>query len=329
MKKNNFITLFLWLVGLFSGCSDIIAPDISSETVIAYTPANGIAVPVSTITFWWEPLSNNTSYQLQVVSPSFQAPAYLVLDTIITGNKLSIRLDSGNYAWRIRADNGAYQTAFSVANQFSVGQEIAGGENQAAIQLLAPAQDFATRDSLVRFSWKARDADARYRLNIHSASYRLDTIVTSQQLDVLFPRADNTLSWQVALVCDTCQATVASQKRMLILDFTPPQAPVLKEPIKNAIVAKENILFSWNKTEDAITTNILYLYTNDSTLLARIPVTGIPVAGTPAAGVPVVGSEYGYTGSLTSRGFYLWQLSSVDRAGNVSTASALRRFQAI
>lgn len=325
MKKNNFTSLFLWLVVLLSGCSEIIAPDISQETVIALTPADGalvpaatvpasaneLSLPANTITFWWEPLSSETNYQLQVVSPSFEAPAYLVLDTLVADNKLDVQLGSGIYAWRVRADNGAYQTAFSAANQFSIEKADADSKT---IQLIYPSPDFVTNASLIGFSWQAFDETAQYSLNITSEHYRLDTVVAKQAVDVLLPRKDHVLEWQIKMVCDNCPQDVISAKRTLVLDYTPPQAPELKEPAKNAIVAKDNIRFSWDRSEENIVADILYLYDADSTLLP---------------GFPVVVDENTYRGALPSAGFYYWQVRSTDQAGNLGSTPALRKFQVI
>lgn len=108
------------LLGLLTACEDFIAEDVSQEVITLNTPAPGVSIERADITFWWEPLEVKTSYRLQVVTPSFEQAASLVLDTLVTTHQLDMTLASGPYTWRVRAENGTYRGAFSEARSFTV-----------------------------------------------------------------------------------------------------------------------------------------------------------------------------------------------------------------
>ena len=102
------------------GCDDFIAEDVSGSTLVIRAPTDQAIVPASKLTFWWDALEVNTAYRLQVVVPSFEQTAYLVVDTLINTHQFTMSLDSGRYAWRVRAENGTYRGGFSEPHHFTV-----------------------------------------------------------------------------------------------------------------------------------------------------------------------------------------------------------------
>lgn len=108
----------------FLACEDILeVPDISNEQVVLLAPANESQVPQGTINFSWEKVTEATSYRLQVATPSFEQAAQIVLDTLLTNDSVPLRvsteLSTGNFEWRVRAENSDYATPFAL-NAFAV-----------------------------------------------------------------------------------------------------------------------------------------------------------------------------------------------------------------
>ena len=129
MKHNKLRRYLFWLaVGCISlsltGCEDFIAQDVSQETIILNAPADQTTTELSELTFWWEKLSVNTTYRIQIVTPSFDRTTSLVLDTLITNSQLTFTLEAGQYAWRVRAENATYRGAFSEAHSFTVNNSV-------------------------------------------------------------------------------------------------------------------------------------------------------------------------------------------------------------
>ena len=79
-------------------------------------PVDNSVVSESTINFSWQPLEYADSYQLQVAQPSFENAILIVEDTTITITNFSRTLENGNYQWRIKAINFAYETPYSTQN---------------------------------------------------------------------------------------------------------------------------------------------------------------------------------------------------------------------
>ena len=128
MKSKNNVLLLSLIAMLLFGCDDFIAEDVSGYTLVVNSPADQVIVPSSKLTFWWDALEVNTAYRLQVVAPSFERTAFLAVDTLISTHRFTMPLDSGQYAWRVRAENGTYRGGFSKPRHFIVTGFVVDGE---------------------------------------------------------------------------------------------------------------------------------------------------------------------------------------------------------
>lgn len=119
MQYSNKWIVFILTAGICASCEDIIERDISEETITLQAPAEGVVLENEEVLFLWDPVEGlHTQYELQIVTPSFAA-GQLLVDTLVSANKFSYSFDTGLYAWRVRALNGAYVTAYATA-AFSV-----------------------------------------------------------------------------------------------------------------------------------------------------------------------------------------------------------------
>ena len=114
---------YLMLIGacsVFFTCDDILeVEDISDKSVIVLAPSNDVVLNSNDLTFSWNALEDAESYHLQVATPSFEAAAQVVLDTLITTTSYSTSLEFNTYEWRIRAENSGYQTNYTIQS-FSI-----------------------------------------------------------------------------------------------------------------------------------------------------------------------------------------------------------------
>lgn len=105
---------------MLTSCEKLLDKDISSDKLNIISPGDSLETPVLAQTFWWNKLDGATSYNLQIVSPSFENPTGLPpIDTTITGNRIAFPLkENTNYQWRISAKNGYSNTKYIVRSLF-------------------------------------------------------------------------------------------------------------------------------------------------------------------------------------------------------------------
>ncbi|WP_299116368.1 hypothetical protein [uncultured Winogradskyella sp.] len=111
--KNYLSLLFLFV--LLSACEEIIeVGDISQEQVTILAPTNNSVLNPSTINFSWQSLEFAETYQLQIATPSFANASQIVEDTLISTTSFGKLLNQGNYEWRVKGLNSAYQTQYQI-----------------------------------------------------------------------------------------------------------------------------------------------------------------------------------------------------------------------
>jgi hypothetical protein len=94
-------------------CDDILEINISDDQVALQVPAEGTSASAGNITFWWNELKGARSYQLLIVSPDYQTPKTLLLDSTVITNQFSIELPVGKYQWCVKGTNEGYQTEYN------------------------------------------------------------------------------------------------------------------------------------------------------------------------------------------------------------------------
>ncbi|MEO9510718.1 MAG: hypothetical protein ABJN84_03245 [Flavobacteriaceae bacterium] len=164
MKKNLFLVFVVALTILWS-CEDILeVPDISDQTVPILAPSEGTILSTNAVGFNWQTINDATSYRVQLASPDFENTAQIVMDSIITEDSLGIantRLDqsllNGSYAWRVKAFNSDYETAYTLSNFLVDGDENLDIIPPNTPQLVAPANGVSQTETSVNFSWTRED----------------------------------------------------------------------------------------------------------------------------------------------------------------------------
>ena len=122
--------LLAFLLILLSSCEEILfEEDISSVQITVLAPVDESVLAQSPSSLSWGRVDDVLTYDVQIVSPSFEAASNLVLDTVINQSvNTVIRLDleqlfDGEYEWRIIGRNNNYET-LSTVSSFRIGSPI-------------------------------------------------------------------------------------------------------------------------------------------------------------------------------------------------------------
>jgi len=116
------LLLFLLIVPLVTtiACDDVFEKKLDGKAVTVVAPVDGTTVTEGTVTFLWVPMEGASGYHITVVSPSFEAAAIVVADTLLVDDSVTVRrmfrqaFSAGDYQWSITAFNSAYSSAASI-----------------------------------------------------------------------------------------------------------------------------------------------------------------------------------------------------------------------
>lgn len=146
--KRIFILAFI-----LTSCEEIIeVEDISNDAVILIAPVNEVVINTSSPTFSWQAVTDAEQYNIQIASPSFNEASQIVLDSLVSTTSFTQNLSEGNYEWRVKALNSAYETVFTTQG-FSINPEEAEDISNETVNLLAPANNVTLTEGTVNFSW--------------------------------------------------------------------------------------------------------------------------------------------------------------------------------
>jgi hypothetical protein len=313
IKSIPYILLLLILGTYLTSCDQIIEPSINKSTVQLETPADKYMSPTYTINFWWDAVNNALTYHLQVVTPSFASPGSLVLDTVVTSNKFSFNMSPGIYQWRIMAQNGSSQTAYTTPRTFTVQT---ASLTQQQVQLSSPANDFLTNKSSATLAWGTLYGATQYQIEIDTNNFVNESaVITNQtfsanQFVFNFPK-DQTYQWRVKAKNDSVSSEW-SAVNTITFDNVPPPAVIVSAPANNLIISAP-VTLQWNASTSA-TNYKLYVFQSDSVTTYN-------------STFPMLLSATSYNFILGSSGDRVyWKVTALDAAGNESLPSALRSF---
>ena len=147
MKKINRISLIAIALILFS-CDDILEKDITNDMVELISPSNFEEIESNVVTFKWNNLSKTDKYRIQI----FKTDKTKILDSLVTKTNLTYPMPKGEYQWRVRGENDAYQSSYFLQADFSVVESTDLGKQQ--IILKSPTDNFYTKDNSLTCNWE-------------------------------------------------------------------------------------------------------------------------------------------------------------------------------
>ena len=312
MKKVILLS-FLAAIALVS-CEKFGEKNITKKVVVLLSPTQGQSDSILTKLFWWEEVEGADSYHLQVVSTTFDNITSLALDTLISGVKFQLTMVPGNYQWRVRAENGAYESPWTTYNLTITNTTSLAGQT---ITTATPDDDYATKDTAITFNWSALANATSYHLVIVKTSPTsevLNTLESSNTKNFTF-LSEGKYIWSVQALNSTSASSTVY--RNITIDKTNPNLPVLTFPkaVTDTIYSLPTT-FTWDIGVDVGSTvsDSIYIST-DSTFNSNILLSD-----------KVVGIESYSLTSLNNTGKLFWRVRSIDAAGNTSSYSVAKPF---
>ena len=312
MKK--LILLFIVLTSIFVSCEKFGEKNITKSVPVLLSPTQNQSDSILTKLFWWEEIEGADSYHLQVVSTTFDNIISLALDTLISGTKFQLTMVPGEYQWRVRGENGAYESPWTTYNLTITNTSSLAGQS---ITSATPTDGYVTSDTSITFNWNALTKATSYNFVIKKVPSGVDELNTSASTNSKTHTftAEGKYSWSVQGI-NSLSASIASLQYITI-DKTKPNVPVLIYP--KAITDTIKTLpasFTWSIGVDngSLVSDSIYIST-DSTFNSNI------LLGDVVSGV----QTYSLT-SLTQTGKLFWRVRSFDAAGNKSAYSVAKSF---
>jgi hypothetical protein len=309
-SRIGYVLLFM----LVFSCAEILEENIEDELPVLLSPAAGY-LEYGTFTFWWTEVKGATQYQLQIITPTFDRPERLYLDTLVSTAAFDFTPVAGSYQWRVKALNSAYETAFTEPRDLNVldGDDL----SRVKVILQQPANGSATNETDVEFSWLEIPIATAYRFELHSGtSVVVDDTVDIPAFTHTFSEEDKSFQWQVTAFNATSKSV--SEAVTFDLDFTSPSAPELSVPKEDSLIDfSSKLTLRWvRKSTDVIFDSIHIYDENGDEVEGFIPATVTEPA------LEIDNSKDIFKKDQT----YLWRVISFDKAGNESDPSE-RKFK--
>jgi hypothetical protein len=315
MKKINRVSIIAIALILFS-CDDVLEKDITNDMVELISPKDYEEIESNVVTFKWNSLSDADKYRIQI----FKTDKTKILDSLITKTNLTYPLPHGEYQWRVRGENFAYQSSYSLQADFSV-IESTDLSNQQII-LKSPADNYYTKNSTVTCNWTALTMADYYEFELLNVTNG-ETIVL-QETNITNPTfiinntnlsAEAKYKWKIKGVNGTSETPFSTST--FSVDRTNPNQPTNTLPAQNAtFTINQTINFSWSILADVgvIQSPISYTieFANDVNFTTIIQKNDVSTAS--------------FEKAFTAIGSYYWRIKATDLAGNISIYSTPFKF---
>lgn len=300
--KKKIVGLGL-IAFLFYGCEEVFfEDDISKVTIELIAPVDNTVFDTQHINLNWTPIEGAEEYQLQIAMPSFLNAGQIVIDTIITKTSFEIELSPGEYQWRAKGINSAYNTNYST-NSFSI---ITLNTNE-TLKLISPENNLIANNLEQHLSWEAVNYAKNYRLQLWKPNTGGEKVqdVLVKSTDTIISFNEGAYIWQVRAENDE-NSTIYSSRSILI-DATAPNTPQLLTPANLDKTINRTLQFSWAREnkEGSAELDSLFLFKNEA--------------------LTQIAYKEKITAKLTTLiltpNTYYWFVKSYDLAGNESERS--------
>lgn len=291
------------------GCNEFFEEDIEKDTVTTLAPADGIVTEIVTQTFWWQKIDGATGYRMQIVSPSFNSIEVFVVDTLVKGDKFELTLYPGDFEWRVRGENSAYQTDWSLS-MFSIIDS--DDLTRQTIQLVNPQPNSFTNVAEVGFLWNVLTKADTYEFRIYKDGWKQNIVsdsvgIIKNNLELMLEEGEY---WFGVRAVNSTSQTLYSNNRFVV-DRTPPILPTQLSPANNETFIDSTVIFSWNSSDPLWNTVVDSLFVFEKLSNQENKLYHKAAYDHKSATVKL------YRGKA-----YLWYVKTKDKAGNVSKKSS-------
>lgn len=305
MKRISFYILLILLV---SACDEIFEQDITNAKIEIMAPRDSLVTTKTTLTFWWNELTDANSYRLQIVSTSFDTILSLPVDTTLTTNKFEVSLNPGRYGWRVKALNSATETAWFTQKLTIL--DVPDLTDQEVI-LNTPDDQDAYNTGKVRFRWTKLHNATRYNIVVKRNSWIGDPVFSSETIYDTITKVftEGKYAWGVTGIND--YSSSKPKNKIFYIDFTAPDKPTLQDPADNSTITGTSTTLQWTHP----TVDLTPVY--DSVYIAKDN-TFSSTSILEKAKVTTTSFSFSNT---THKGKVYWRVKTIDKVGNKSPFS--------
>lgn len=250
MKRVINVVCGLSSILLLCNCDDIFEEDISDDTVTILSPKQDDVITGNTVTFTWNTLEGADNYNVQV---SRANTLEIILDSLVVNTSLTVPFPSGEFDWKVRAENFAYTSSYSFPESFLV--ESSDDLSEQHIFLNSPSDNFYTKNNTIILSWSGLEAAESYSLLINKTIGNNSSVILKEEeisnttyiIDFNILEEDAIYKWSIKAVNETSETPFSS--RTIFLDTMVPNQPALISP-NNSETVTTTVDFSWNSGQD-------------------------------------------------------------------------------
>lgn len=312
MKTITKIILIALAILAYS-CDEILEENITDDTIQLISPTKDIKIESNVVPFKWNSIKGGIKYRIQIYGPD----QLLLLDSLTKKTSITLPLKAGNYMWRVRAENYAYESIYSFPSNFST--SIPTDLTNQQIILSSPENDKFLNAIDVSLNWKSLDNTTSYSLKVINAvtgqeMYSKDTITTTS---VTLPNlVDGTYEWRLKAK-NADSETKQYTARKFHVDTTIPNQPKNTLPLDNSTqTANSNVTYTWNIPSDTgdIESPIAYVIEFASDVDFNFIIQKQNSDSTT------------FQQEFSATGIYYWRVRAIDLAGNIGPNSAKFKF---
>ncbi len=323
MKRiNRAIAIFAFLSATYA-CDDIIEEDISNDAVQIIAPTEGFTIEGNAVNFSWVELDGADNYRIQI-SNEVQT---VILDSLVTGTTFNYPINPGDYEWRIKGVNFAYETPYTFPSGFSV--EPSNVLTNQNLVLLLPSDNIYTNNDTFTFTWTPIVTADTYTFELVKNDGGEQVVTGFPVTDIAegtYAIADASIFdvdaeyiWKVkALNVETTTETEYSE-RSIFIDRVAPNQPSLQEPADMEEISDFSVTFNWTNGTD--TGNLTTAITNTIEIDDDMDFGSILETSNT--------TENSHQFTFGSTGTYYWRVKATDAANNVSDYSTVRSVEII
>ncbi len=314
MKTINKLFFSILAIVAFS-CDDILEEDITDDVVQIVSPANNAEIESNVVNFRWNNIDGADKYRIQV----YGSNQSMMLDTLVNPSSFTYPIRGGSYQWRIRAENSAYQSAYSLSSNFTI-IETDDLSNQQMI-LNGPQNGYYFNNTNITCSWETLRAAEKYELELRNNSNgtvftKTDLTTNSFTIPASELTQDAIYTWKVRAVNSTTNTLYAT--RNFSIDKVNPNQPQNVLPANNFTQnANQMIDFTWNMPADSGP--------------VQSPIASYTIEFSRAAAFTTISqtstiSNPNFQQTFTELGDYFWRIKATDEAKNNSIYSGVFKF---
>ncbi len=238
-----------------NSCRDVFEKRLAGDEVTVIIPNDQDTLYSNTVHFKWEELDGADSYRLQIVSPEFSNIQTFNIDSLIEGDEIKIVLAPGQYQFKLRGENSAYESDYIKARSIYV-DSVNDLTNQ-AVQLLDPVDNIYTNSmQLSYFGWQNLFSASYYVFQIRTGSNFESGSLIHEESNIYginydfyqssgIELGEGEYTWGIRAVNETSSSAFSA--RLLSVDTTAPNTPLLSSPANNFPSPTDQVTLKWSK----------------------------------------------------------------------------------